>query len=64
MIEKHMYYCERLNKKVSVEIEDREIIDIDCKKYYPRYDKFPCFKGLFNKTCSVRDEIESELRKE
>lgn len=63
MIEKHMYYCERLDKKVSVEIEDREIIDIDCKKYYPRYE-FPCFKGLFNKTCSVKDKIESGLTKE
>ena len=63
MIEKHMYYCKRLNKKVSVEIEDKEIIDIGCKKYYNRYE-FPCFKGLFNKKCFIRDEIESKLTKE
>ena len=62
MIEKQIYYCEKLDKKISVEIEDREINTIDCKKYYPRYE-FPCFKGFFNKTCSVKDRIESELRK-
>ena len=62
MIEKQIYFCERLDKKVSVEIEDREIINIDCKKYYPRYDKFPCFKGLFNKKCSIKEKIESKLR--